>query len=125
MKTLLDYAVEYYRKNFSVIPIISKDKKPAIQSWEENKTKRADEKQLREWFLNGSNNNIAIITGSISKVIAFDIDGDAAKEYFYRTVKELDDDSLMEIIHNTTSLKTGSGNTNIIVGYNPQGFRES
>lgn len=48
MKTTLDYALEYYHKYFSIIPIIGKDKKPAIQSWEENKTKRADEKQIGE-----------------------------------------------------------------------------
>lgn len=125
MKTTLDYALEYYHKNFSVIPIIGKDKKPTIQSWEENKTKRADEKQILEWFLNGrSSYNIAIVTGSISQIVAFDIDGDAAKEYFYQTVEGLDDDSLNNIIQNTTHVRTGSGNTNLIVGFNPQDFQE-
>ena len=104
MKTTLDYALEYYRKNFSVIPVISKDKKPAIQSWEENKTTRADEKQIQEWFSNGgSSYNIAIVTCTISKIVAFDIDGNAAKEHFDSTIKEIDDDSLKAIIHNTTS----------------------
>ena len=77
-----------------------------------NKTVRANEKQIQEWFSNGgTNNNIAIVTGRVSKIIAFDIDGDAAKEYFYRTVEGLDDESLEDIIYNAMSIKTGSGNT--------------
>jgi hypothetical protein len=121
MNTSLEYAIEYYNKGFSVIPIINKDKKPAIQSWELNKATRANEKQIHQWFSNvGSTNNIAIVTGRISAIIAFDIDGFAAKEHFYRTVEGLDDDSLNSIIHNTTHVRTGSGNTNIIVGFNPQ-----
>jgi hypothetical protein len=124
METTLDYALDYCRKSFSVIPIINKDKRPAIQSWELNKTTRADERQIRQWFSNGgSSNNVAVVTGSVSKIIAFDIDGEVAKEHFYRTVEELDD-SLKDIIHNTTSIKTGSGNTNLIVGFNPQDFQE-
>jgi hypothetical protein len=123
MNTTFGYALEYYHKNFSVIPIISKDKRPAVTSWEENKTTRADEKQIREWFLNGGSYNIAIVTGSISQIVAFDIDGDAAEEYFYRIVEELDD-SIKNIIHNTTTMKTGSGNTNLIIGFNPQDFQE-
>jgi hypothetical protein len=124
MNTTLEYALEYYHKNFSVIPIISKDKRPAVTSWGLNKTIRANEKQLQEWFSNDrSGNNIAIITGSISKIIAFDIDGDKAKEHFYRVVEGLDD-SLRDIMHNTTSIKTGSGNTNLIVGFNPQDFQQ-
>jgi DNA-binding transcriptional MerR regulator len=125
MKTTLDYALDYYHKSFSVIPVINKDKKPAIRSWELNKNTRADEKQIQQWFSNnGSNNNIAIVTGCISRVIAFDIDGDAAKEHFYRIVEGLDDDSLKNIIHNTTTMRTGSGNTNIIVGFNPEDFQQ-
>jgi hypothetical protein len=125
MKTTLDYALEYYHKNFSVIPVISKDKKPAIQSWEESKNTRADKKQIQEWFSNGGNSyNIAIVTGAVSQIVAFDIDGKAAREHFDSTIKELDDDSLKVIIHNTTFMKTGSGNTNLIVGFNPQDFQE-
>ena len=56
-------------------------------------------------------------------IIAFDIDGNAAKEHFYRTVERLDDDSLKDIVQNTTHVRTGSGNTNIIVGFNPQDFQ--
>jgi hypothetical protein len=62
MKTTLDYALDYYHKSFSVIPVINKDKKPAIRSWELNKTTRADEKQIQQWFSNnGSNNNITLL----------------------------------------------------------------
>jgi hypothetical protein len=84
MKTTLDYALEYCHKHYSVIPLGSKDKKPAINSWELNKTARADEKQIVQWFSN-SENNIAIVTGRISSIIAFDIDGDAAKEQFFQS----------------------------------------
>jgi hypothetical protein len=123
MNTTLDYALDYWHKRYSLIPIASKDKKPSIQSWELNKITRADQKQIEQWFSNSNSNNIAIVTGSISAIIAFDIDGHSAKEYFYRTVEGLNDDSLKDIIQKTTHVRTGSGNTNIIVGFNPQDFQ--
>jgi hypothetical protein len=123
VETTLDYAWEYCKRSFSVIPIIARDKKPAIQSWESNKTTRANEEQIQEWFSNGSTNNIAVVTGNVSRILAFDIDGDEAKEYFYCIVEELDD-SLKDIIYNTTAIKTGSGNTNLIISFNPEDFQE-
>jgi hypothetical protein len=123
MNTILEYALQYHNKNLSVIPIISREKKPAIQSWESNKVIRADKEQIEKWFSNNEFTNISIVTGSISGLIAFDIDGDAAKKYFYNIVEGLDS-SLSDIIRNTTSIKTGSGNTNLIIGFNPQDFQE-
>ena len=38
MKTDLDYVLAYSHKSYSVIPIVGKDKKPAIQSWESNQS---------------------------------------------------------------------------------------
>jgi hypothetical protein len=121
-ETTLYYALEYFQKGFSVIPIVPRGKRPAIQSWDSNKTQRADRTQIVQWFSN-SEYNIAIVTGRVSRILAFDIDGDAAKEHFYRVVEGLDDDSLRDIIHNTTFFKTGSSNTNLIIGFNPQDFQ--
>jgi hypothetical protein len=123
MKTTLDYALEYCHKHYSVIPLVSKDKKPAINSWELNKTARADEKQIVQWFSN-SENNIAIVTGRISSIIAFDIDGDAAKEQFFQRVEAFNDDSIKAAVKNAMRIRTGSGNTNIIIGFKPEDFAE-
>ena len=38
MKTILDYASSYSHKSYSVIPIVGKNKKPAIQSWKSNQS---------------------------------------------------------------------------------------
>jgi hypothetical protein len=125
MKTTLDHALEYFRKDFSVIPIVPRGKKPAIQSWESNKTIRADETQIVQWFSN-SQCNVAIVTGRISRILTFDIDGNVAKEQFNQIVEGLynDDDGaiIKTAIKNTMSIKTGGGNTNVIVGFNPEDF---
>jgi hypothetical protein len=125
MKTTLDHALEYFRKDFSIIPIVPKGKKPAIQSWESNKTRRANETQIVQWFSN-SECNIAILTDRISRILTFDIDGDVAKEQFNRVVEGLDNDHegsiIKTAIKNTMSIKTGGGNTNVIVGFNPDDF---
>lgn len=81
LKTLLDYARWYVFKGIPVIPIKHKDKKPAIFSWKEFQERLPSDDELTKWFSNGSNYNIAIITGKLSGIVAVDLDSDRAVEF--------------------------------------------
>ena len=72
-KTTFDWANEYSERNFSVIPL-GRDKKPAIRSWKELQERRATTEEIENWFFK-TNNNIGIVTGKISGLIAVDADG--------------------------------------------------
>ena len=81
LTTTLDYALKYCECQFSVLPLAAKDKRPILNTWKPQQNERADGEQIRRWFSN-TEYNIAISTGRISSIIAFDIDGDRAKKYF-------------------------------------------
>ena len=64
-------------------------KKPLLTSWEPYRTTYAPNEQIKEWFSNGhATNNIAIVTRKISRIIAFDIDGEEANHYFNRIINQ-------------------------------------
>ena len=69
----LKWAKYYTEKlGWSVIPIRTGDKKPAI-AWEEYQQRLATPTELESWFSNGKN-NIAVVTGGQSGVVVVDID---------------------------------------------------
>ena len=71
---LLEAALEYRRRNWCVIPISSKTKKPLVK-WKPYKKKLPTEDEIREWWTLWSNARIAILTGTISGgLVVFDID---------------------------------------------------
>ncbi len=51
-KTVLEWALEYHRLSWCVIPIKPGTKKPALRSWKQYQTQRPDKNQLRKWFAN-------------------------------------------------------------------------
>jgi len=63
---------------FSVIPLKPKDKRPFI-SWGSYQSKKATEAELSEWFTSGQN-NLGIVTGSISGIAVVDCDNQQAVE---------------------------------------------
>jgi len=71
--TILDYAYYYLKKGFSVIPLRPNGKKPVIE-WAEFQSRFPTEEELFEWFGNGSQNNIGIVTGAISGLDVVDLD---------------------------------------------------
>lgn len=71
MKTL-DYAIEYARRGWSVIPLRPKDKKAAIP-WDQYKTERPNEQMISAWF-KGNSRNIGIVTGAVSGIVVLDVD---------------------------------------------------
>lgn len=73
MTTFLEYA-KYYRDEFgfSVIPLLTKDKKPAIK-WQEYQERHATDEELTQWFAT-NNYNIGVVTGKISGITVIDFD---------------------------------------------------
>jgi hypothetical protein len=79
-KTILDYALEYHKRGWCVIPIKPGSKKPALRSWILYQTKQPTEKQLRKWF-DGNHKNMAVVCGQVSGGLACrDFDDMAAYE---------------------------------------------
>jgi Bifunctional DNA primase/polymerase, N-terminal len=73
METLA-LALDYIQKDFSIIPLKPRSKIPLLGSWEQYKRIYTSKEQIKEWFSNGhAENNIAIVTGKISRIIAFDL----------------------------------------------------
>jgi hypothetical protein len=78
----LALALEYVQLGHSVIPHKPRTKLPLLGSWEPYQRKAPNE-QIEVWFSNGhAKNNIAIVRGRISHIIAFDIDGQEALPHF-------------------------------------------
>jgi hypothetical protein len=74
--SLLDYALRYYRKGWTPIPVIVRDKRPAVR-WQEYQNKRPSLEQIHEWFDGKTleDCNIAIVLGTVSNglsVVDFD-----------------------------------------------------
>lgn len=78
-KTLLEYARYYVSKGFSVIPLMPRDKKPAV-SWTDYQNRKPTEEELVEWFSSGEK-NIGIVTGKISGIVVIDLDSDEAQNF--------------------------------------------
>ncbi|RJQ42633.1 MAG: hypothetical protein C4538_13275 [Nitrospiraceae bacterium] len=80
LKTTLDYARWYVSKGLSVIPLIPKGKRGAIE-WKEYQTRIASDEELIRWFGNGTKNNIGIVTGAISGIAVVDFNSQDAVKF--------------------------------------------
>lgn len=76
MSEMLDAAITYWLHGCSVIPFYRLSEKPAFARGQIQRYRRkpASEAQLRRWFTD-SDNNVGIITGTISRLLVLDIDG--------------------------------------------------
>ncbi len=66
-------ALDYLRRGWSVIPMLERDKRPAIR-WQDYQSVRAAEPALREWFRRWPAGNVGIVTGAISGLVVLDVD---------------------------------------------------
>lgn len=78
--TLLDAALAYSRRRLSVIPLLPRDKRPAIPSWEKHQRERASEEQIRRWWGENPAYNIGVVTGGVSGLVVLDLDGPEGRE---------------------------------------------
>ena len=77
---VLDKAISYVARGWSVIPVTYKDKRPSIISWKEYQTRLPSAAELRGWFSSGDPKNLAVVTGAVSNLVVLDFDGeDGAK----------------------------------------------
>lgn len=82
----MDDALDLWRRDLSVIPVPRPDrrydgKRPVI-AWREFQDRRATEDELRAWFRTPQ--NIAIVTGALSGVVAVDADSPEALHWIRR-----------------------------------------
>lgn len=66
-------ALGYLKQHWSVIPILSRDKRPAIR-WMEFQHRRASRKEVKDWYKRWPENNVGVVTGVISGLVVLDID---------------------------------------------------
>jgi len=83
-KSILQAALDYQAKGFSVIPVGS-DKKPLIK-WGEFQKRTASPIEIQEWIKKYPDMNIAIVTGKVSGVVVVDIEKGGSSEGYPPTV---------------------------------------
>src|SRR4030043_4032 len=71
---LVNAALGYAERGWSVIPLKPNDKHPAIREWKPFQKKQAEFDQIGSWFTRWPNANVGIITGEISKLLVLDLD---------------------------------------------------
>lgn len=79
-QTTLDAALEYLDRGWSVIPIRAGQKSPALPSWKEFQYRLPTEEEIYEWF-DGTTNDVAVVCGSVSKLVVLDTDNQDATDY--------------------------------------------
>lgn len=97
-QSLLDAALSYSAKGFSIIPI-GADKKPLIK-WKEFQMRRASDDELTLWCNRSDIQGIAIVTGGISNLYVLDMEKDA-------------DRSGLDICGDTPVVESGGGGYHI------------
>lgn len=97
---MLTAALRYAALGRSVIPLLARDKRPAIK-WQEFQSRRATEEEIRGWWRQWPNANIGIVTGKISNLVVIDIDGEQGIAW----IKSVPDFAKLQ----TPVVKTGKG----------------
>lgn len=73
MSDMLDAALAYQERGWSVIPISPSSKTPLV-SWTEYQNRIATPQEINEWWRKNPNANIGIVTGRVSNLVVIDID---------------------------------------------------
>jgi hypothetical protein len=70
---VLEAALSYAARGWSVFPALRNDKRPAIH-WREYQHRRPSEREILEMFGDGADANIAVVTGHVSHLVVLDCD---------------------------------------------------
>jgi hypothetical protein len=88
IRAMVDWALDYWRRGWSVIPLKTGQKIPLIP-WEEYEHRLPDEAEIRSWFECRPEANLAAVTGRVSGLIVLDADprhhGDESIQALERT----------------------------------------
>ncbi len=84
VKSILEVAIDYQQKGFSVIPC-GKDKRPLIP-WKAYQKRRASIEEIKEWHRRFPDMNIGIVTGAISGIVVVDVEKDGDMDGYPPTV---------------------------------------
>lgn len=94
---ILEQALKYAQLNISVIPV-GINKRPLIK-WQKYQRVRATEEEIRQWWTTYPDAQLAIVTGSISRIVVVDVD---IKDDKYHDPSTLN-------LPQTTVVRSGSG----------------
>ncbi|GAG12678.1 unnamed protein product, partial [marine sediment metagenome] len=87
---ILEAALDYHHRDWSLIPIQPRTKVPACPSWKPYQTERADEAKLHHWFGSNGDQGVAVICGEVSGgLVVRDFDQMAAYERWAAEYPEL------------------------------------
>jgi P4 family phage/plasmid primase-like protien len=118
METPKEYALHYLQNlGFSVFPLRNEpasERKRPILSWESYQNRHPNVQEIESWFAFNPNYNLAIVTGSISKIVVLDIDGPNAAQRIASKIPEMSD-GLRYALANTMKNRTGSGGEHVIL----------
>ena len=81
MDTLVNFALEYEKLGWFVLPILPNKKQPCVK-WAYRKNRRPTAEEIKTWFQKFPDTRIGIATGALSGVDVVDIDGPGAQERF-------------------------------------------
>jgi hypothetical protein len=84
--TILEYALKYAEKNYSVIPI-SHDKRPLVK-WEPHQKTRATSETIRGWWQKFPEAGVGIVTGALSNLLVVDTDTPEATQRIQEAIPE-------------------------------------
>lgn len=93
-------ALELTAKNWSIIPVETGTKKPAI-NWKEYQERIAKPEEVKEWF-DQKDHSLGLVTGDLSNVVVVDCDTKETARDFYKILRGLG-------VENTLRVITGRG----------------
>jgi hypothetical protein len=121
---VLPSALKYLNMRLSVFPLAPREKKPKVGfKWEPFQHMLPIQEQVKDWF-DGTNNNISIVTGAVSRLLAFDIDEPLAKSHADYVIQNGLRQDTRDAMADTLWVETGSGGFHILIRYNPEEFQE-
>lgn len=128
--SIKELALEYINNHISVFSVPKPDEsngfdgKKASIKWSEFQKRIPSRDEVNSWFGNGNNNNynLAIVTGCISRLLVFDIDGEYSRKFLFEMIlPKLSDGVQYKILH-SVRVRTGGGNLQIQLRYTEEDF---
>ena len=102
MVSVKKIALKYAKQGYYTIPIEYRKKNPVLMNWQVKGT--VDPERIEEYFPEGIQQNIGILTGEISNIFVVDIDGKEGQLSFMSLIEKGKD-----LLPKTLSARTGGG----------------